>query len=49
MTENDKSETSDLVNAHMGKTGSDSETSILTQKEIDEQVKNFIAPLTKQL
>ena len=41
MTETNNSETNDFLNAHRGETDSGSETHILTQEEVDEQIKNY--------
>ena len=49
MIGNDGSETNTLVNAHGSKADSESGARILTQEEVDEQIKNKINPLTRQL
>ena len=49
MIETNSSEASDILNALREKTDSESETRILTQKEVDELIKTYIAPLNKQL
>ena len=49
MTKFSCSETSNLLNTRRGNTDSASEARILTQEEVDEQIKTYNAPLTKQL
>ena len=49
MNEFSSSETTDLPNAHRNNTDSESEECILTQVKVNEQIRNYIAPLTKQL
>ena len=49
MTEINSSESSDLLMAHRGNTESEYKTRILAQEEVDEQIRTFIALLTRQL
>ena len=49
MTEFNSSDNSDLQNARSSNNDSESESHILTQEAVDEQIKNYIGPLTKQL
>ena len=49
MTESSISLTRDLLNADRSNTESESEARILTQIEVDEQIKTNIATLTKHL
>ena len=47
--ENNRSETNPIMSAHGNNTDKGSETRILTQEEVDEQIRNYIAPLIRQL
>ena len=47
LTETSGSKTTDLQKAHSGNTDSECEARILAQEEVDEQIKTYIAPLTK--
>ena len=49
MTAISTSGTSDILNNHRGNTDSDSEARIMTQEEVNEQIKNYTANLTVQL
>ena len=49
MSEKDSSESNPFKSAHQSNTDTDSETRILTQGEVDDQIRNYIAPLTRQL
>ena len=49
MSEDKNSESNPIMSAKKIKTDSESGARILTQKEVDEQVKNYVASLTKQL
>ena len=49
MTEINNSEISGLLKAHRDDVDSDSNVRILTQEEVKEKIKSYIAPLTKQL
>ena len=48
MSENKSSETNYFMSAHGNNTGNKSETRILFQEEVDEQIRNYIALLTRQ-
>ena len=47
--ENNRSETNPVMSAHGNNTDKGSETRILTQEEVDEQIRNYIAPSIRQL
>ena len=49
MSGSHNSETHTIMNAHENGVNNKPEALILTQKEVDEQIRNCIAPLTKQL
>ena len=49
MSENDGSQTNALPKTNASNAAFASETGILTQKEVDEQITNYIAPMTRQL
>ena len=48
MKKSNSSETSPIMSAHENNVRNDSEARILTHKEVDEQIRNYIAPLTTQ-
>ena len=44
----EKYETNPILKAYGSNTNTESETRILTQEDIDEQIRNYIVPLTRQ-
>ena len=49
MGKNNNSDTNPIMNANKNNTDNESETRILTQEEVDEQIRNYIAPFTGKL
>ena len=49
MSENNSLEASPIMSAHENITDTESETRILAQEAVVEQIGNYIAPLTRQL
>ena len=49
MSEYNSSEANSIMSAHESNNDNESETRIFTQEEVDEQIKNYIDPVTSQL
>ena len=49
LSESNSSETKPIMNAHLDDIKNESEARIPTQEEVDEQIRNVINPLNKQL
>ena len=47
--ETDSSGSNDPMNAHESNTDSESQVRMLTQKEADDEIENYVSPLAKQL
>ena len=49
LSENNSSESSRITSAHGDNINNKSEARLLTQEEVDEQIRNYIAPMNKRL